>query len=263
MDGWFLLSQKNRYPYTDYIKILIYIFLFRCNHKTGEWAHTTRLTRFPERKWLSHFSILNQNENEKQNVTIHDDQNGLNKTDDDNKKRKNDENDIDNNNNDNINGISATDNDNITTTTIPLPLPASVAIGLWHVRTPIELLNKIKKMALIEVDIIEGNHNPNGTNNKKQGKNNNKNKDKNGIVNARTTDGNDSVALSAFEDSRWFVMANDIDNQRDENDDVRPLLKGEKKVLFLSFTTICTCACVCVDMKNDIDDLTKKQKIEK
>ena len=31
--------------------------LYRYNYKTGEWAHTTRLTRFPERKWLSHFSI--------------------------------------------------------------------------------------------------------------------------------------------------------------------------------------------------------------
>jgi hypothetical protein len=30
---------------------------YRYNHMTGEWAHTTRLTRFPERKWLSHFSI--------------------------------------------------------------------------------------------------------------------------------------------------------------------------------------------------------------
>ena len=30
---------------------------FRYNHKTGEWAHTTRLTRFPERKWLSKFSF--------------------------------------------------------------------------------------------------------------------------------------------------------------------------------------------------------------
>ena len=29
----------------------------RYNHKTGEWAHTTRLTRFPERKWISNFSL--------------------------------------------------------------------------------------------------------------------------------------------------------------------------------------------------------------
>ena len=29
----------------------------RYNHKTGEWAHTTRLSRFPERKWLSNFDI--------------------------------------------------------------------------------------------------------------------------------------------------------------------------------------------------------------
>ena len=29
------------------------------NYKTGEWAHSTRLNRFPERKWLSHFDVLN------------------------------------------------------------------------------------------------------------------------------------------------------------------------------------------------------------
>lgn len=27
------------------------------NHKTGEWAHATRLTRFPERVWLSNYSL--------------------------------------------------------------------------------------------------------------------------------------------------------------------------------------------------------------
>ena len=221
MDGWLVTAVPKKidtltYPYTDYIKILIYyIFLFRCNHKTGEWAHTTRLTRFPERKWLSHFSILNHDES----------QNNLNTNNDNNDNNDNDnaENDIE---------ISTTDNDHISPSTIllplPLPLPASVAISLWHVRTPTELLNKIKKMALIEVDIIEGNHNPNGTNNKKQGKNNNKNKDKNGSVKARAMDGNDSVVLSAFEDSRWFVMANDIDNQRDDDDSKLPL-KGEKR----------------------------------
>lgn len=31
--------------------------VYRYNHMTGEWAHTTRLTRFPERKWLSRFSL--------------------------------------------------------------------------------------------------------------------------------------------------------------------------------------------------------------
>jgi hypothetical protein len=34
-----------------------FLGLYRCNYKTGEWAHTTRLTRFPERKWLSNFNI--------------------------------------------------------------------------------------------------------------------------------------------------------------------------------------------------------------
>lgn len=30
---------------------------YRYNHKTGEWAHSTRLTKFPERKWLSKFDL--------------------------------------------------------------------------------------------------------------------------------------------------------------------------------------------------------------
>eukprot|EP01034_Spumella_vulgaris_P024591 gene24590-30957_t len=34
-----------------------FLSMYRYNHKTGEWAHTTRLTRFPERKWLSNFDI--------------------------------------------------------------------------------------------------------------------------------------------------------------------------------------------------------------
>jgi hypothetical protein len=38
-----------------------FLHLYRYNHKTGEWAHTTRLTRFPERKWLSHFDISAEN----------------------------------------------------------------------------------------------------------------------------------------------------------------------------------------------------------
>jgi hypothetical protein len=30
----------------------------RYNHRTGEYAHTTRLTKFPERKWLTSFDLL-------------------------------------------------------------------------------------------------------------------------------------------------------------------------------------------------------------
>jgi len=30
---------------------------YRYQPKTGEWAHSTRMTKFPERKWLSHFAV--------------------------------------------------------------------------------------------------------------------------------------------------------------------------------------------------------------
>lgn len=36
---------------------------YRYNHKTGEWAHTTRLTRFPQRKWISNFGFDNFDDN--------------------------------------------------------------------------------------------------------------------------------------------------------------------------------------------------------
>lgn len=35
----------------------MFIPSYRYNPKTGEWAHTTRLTKFPERKWLSNFKL--------------------------------------------------------------------------------------------------------------------------------------------------------------------------------------------------------------
>ena len=35
--------------------------LYKFNHRTGEWAHSTRISRFPERKWLSHFNINDEN----------------------------------------------------------------------------------------------------------------------------------------------------------------------------------------------------------
>jgi hypothetical protein len=36
-----------------------FLFLpqYRMNHITGEWKHTTRATRFPERKWLGSFDL--------------------------------------------------------------------------------------------------------------------------------------------------------------------------------------------------------------
>lgn len=35
-----------------------FLHVYRYNYKTGEWAHTSRLTRFPERLWLSNFSAF-------------------------------------------------------------------------------------------------------------------------------------------------------------------------------------------------------------
>jgi hypothetical protein len=36
-----------------------YLFLpqYRMNHVTGEWKHSSRATRFPERKWLGSFDL--------------------------------------------------------------------------------------------------------------------------------------------------------------------------------------------------------------
>jgi selenocysteine lyase/cysteine desulfurase len=36
----------------------LFLPFYRHNPKTGEWAHTTRITKFPERKWLSRFSLV-------------------------------------------------------------------------------------------------------------------------------------------------------------------------------------------------------------
>jgi hypothetical protein len=35
----------------------LFLPLYRHNHRTGECAHTTRLTKFPERKWLTSFDL--------------------------------------------------------------------------------------------------------------------------------------------------------------------------------------------------------------
>ena len=35
----------------------LFLPLYRLNHKTGEVKHRSRATRFPERKWLSHFTL--------------------------------------------------------------------------------------------------------------------------------------------------------------------------------------------------------------
>jgi hypothetical protein len=52
----------GNYYYCIYYITLSYIFLLlllfeRYNHRTGEWAHTTRLTKFPERIWLSRVEL--------------------------------------------------------------------------------------------------------------------------------------------------------------------------------------------------------------
>lgn len=36
----------------------MWLYVIRNNPKTGEWAHTSRMTKFPNRKWLSHFDIM-------------------------------------------------------------------------------------------------------------------------------------------------------------------------------------------------------------
>ncbi|CAN0179587.1 unnamed protein product, partial [Discosporangium mesarthrocarpum] len=34
----------------------LFLDQYRVNHKTGEWKHKTRFTRFPERRWLGNFN---------------------------------------------------------------------------------------------------------------------------------------------------------------------------------------------------------------
>lgn len=36
--------------------------LYQFNHKTGEWKHPSRFTKFPNRKWLSHFDFASETE---------------------------------------------------------------------------------------------------------------------------------------------------------------------------------------------------------
>jgi hypothetical protein len=36
----------------------LFLSMYRHNHRTGECAHTTRLTKFPERKWLTSFDFI-------------------------------------------------------------------------------------------------------------------------------------------------------------------------------------------------------------
>ncbi|CAE7430443.1 ttcA, partial [Symbiodinium microadriaticum] len=37
---------------------VLFLPQYRYNYRTGDWAHTTRLTKFPERRWLSRFDPL-------------------------------------------------------------------------------------------------------------------------------------------------------------------------------------------------------------
>ena len=59
-----------------------YLNLYRFNYKTGEWAHNTRFTKFPERIWLSNFNVFeNNNSNETKENRLNNENNeiGLNK----------------------------------------------------------------------------------------------------------------------------------------------------------------------------------------
>jgi hypothetical protein len=59
--GWKFLHLYRYSTYFTLFKHHLYNYCCnycRYNHKTGEWAHATRLTRFPERKWLSSLDLL-------------------------------------------------------------------------------------------------------------------------------------------------------------------------------------------------------------
>ena len=174
---------------------LSFISGYRCNHKTGEWAHTTRLTRFPERKWLSHFSVLDIDPRSEQYKVTEEQGNIIS---------------------DQL-LILQTVPSSTPFSCMPKPSPAAVTIKQqWNVSTSRELLEKIKKDANDEVEKIEKALNPSkGNKNKKKSSS------------AVQPDGIE-VALTAFEDVRWFMMANDADNLNNSDNGSVMILKGTK-----------------------------------
>ena len=95
------------------------------------------------------------------------------------------------------------------------PSPAAITIKQqWNGCTSTELLDKIKKLAREEVEKNEKMLNP------AKGK-----KNKKVFSSALRLEGGD-VALTAFEDVRWFVLTNDPDNSYESSTGADMLLKG-------------------------------------
>ena len=131
----------------------------RYNHKTGEWAHTSRLTRFPERKWLSHFDVTDVEHNFfDDRVFQHRDYEG---------------------------NVTLCDQSEM-----------NHALGKWGVSYPRSLFERIKSLALTELESIKVSQEVKSRKMKSF-------RSRNG--------GGGVVALTAFENIRWFVMADDVE----------------------------------------------------
>ena len=97
------------------------------------------------------------------------------------------------------------------------PTPSSAAVAIkqhWNLSTSRELLEKVLKDAKDELEKIEKVLNPSK-------EKNNKKKSSSAV----RPDGSE-LALTAFEDVRWFVMTNDADNLNDDDNGSEMILKG-------------------------------------
>ena len=109
------------------------------------------------------------------------------------------------------------------------PTPSSAAAAIkqhWNLTTSRELLEKVSKDAKDELEKIEKALNPSKGNNKKK------------KSSAVRPDGSE-LALTAFEDVRWFVMTNDADNLNDDDNGSEMVLKGTEfqSILLINYST--------------------------
>lgn len=168
----------------------------RYNHKTGEWAHTTRLTRFPERKWLSHFDITSDRESEdKVDPNTHSTKTGSTDS---------------TNNADQMKGVEGA----VSRAVNSDQCEVSKALASWNASDPQSLFTQVKNQALSALEVIQANQD--------------KLKAKKMKSSSVRTDGEGVAALTAFQNIRWFAMADDVDIQSG-SDGCDMMLKGTSR----------------------------------